>query len=93
VTSSNAERVPEWRPSSGHVPTEELARGQGVRPIASVDELARPDLFESDEELDESLALYASLELPIPGPEAGAGPGRTLHGTLVAASVRRWVSR
>jgi hypothetical protein len=43
------------------VPAEELARRQGVRPIASVDELARPDLFESDEELDEFLAdLYAS---------------------------------
>jgi hypothetical protein len=27
-----------------------------VRPIASVDELVRPDLFESDEELDSFLA-------------------------------------
>jgi hypothetical protein len=61
MTSNNAERAPEWRPSPGHVPAEELARRQGVRPIASVDELARPDLFESDEDLDEFLAdLYAS---------------------------------
>jgi hypothetical protein len=61
VASSSAERAPEWRPSPGHVPAEELARSQGVRPIVSVDELARPDLFESDEELDEFLAdLYAS---------------------------------
>jgi hypothetical protein len=61
VTSSSADRAPEWRPSSGHVPAEELARRQGVRPIASVDELARPGLFESDEELDEFLDdLYAS---------------------------------
>jgi hypothetical protein len=61
VASSSAERAPEWRPSPSHVPAEELARRQGVRPIGSVDELARPDLFESDEELDEFLAdLYAS---------------------------------
>ncbi|QKW11407.1 MULTISPECIES: hypothetical protein [unclassified Micromonospora] len=58
--SSNAERVPEW-PTAEHVPVEELARRQGVRPVTSVDDLARPDLFESDDELDEFLAdLYAS---------------------------------
>ena len=58
--SSNAARMPEW-PSAEHVPAEELARRQGVEPVASVDDLARPDLFESDEELDEFLAdLYAS---------------------------------
>jgi hypothetical protein len=61
VTSSSAERVPEWRAAPGHVPAEELARRQGVRPIESVDELARPGLFESDDELDEFLAdLYES---------------------------------
>ncbi|MGC4748709.1 hypothetical protein ACLQ28_24095 [Micromonospora sp. DT201] len=56
MTSSNAE----W-PTAEHVPAEELARPQGIRPIASVDDLARPDLFESDDELDEFLAdLYVS---------------------------------
>ena len=35
---------------------EELARRQGVRPIDSVEELAVPGVFESDEELDEFLA-------------------------------------
>ena len=40
-----------------HVPAEELARRQGVRPVESVDDLARPGLFESDEELDEFLAM------------------------------------
>ena len=35
---------------------EELARRQGVRPIESVDELAAPGVFESDEEFDEFLA-------------------------------------
>ena len=60
MTSNNAARVPEW-PSSKHVVAEELARHQGIRPIKSVDELARPGMFESDEELDEFLAdLYAS---------------------------------
>lgn len=48
-----------WREED--LPTEELARRQGVRPIASVDELAEPEAFESDAELDEFLAdLYAS---------------------------------
>jgi hypothetical protein len=43
------------------VPTEELARRQGVKPITSVDELAQPDLWESDEEYEAFLAdLYAS---------------------------------
>jgi len=41
---------------SSHVPVEELLRSQGVRPVESVDELACPDLFESDEELDEFIA-------------------------------------
>jgi hypothetical protein len=50
-----------WSSVGGRVPVEELARRQGVRPIASVDELVEPDAFESDEELDEFLAdLYES---------------------------------
>ncbi|WFE21633.1 hypothetical protein O7621_28090 [Solwaraspora sp. WMMD937] len=58
--SSNAEQMSEL-PTVEHVPAEELARHQGVRPVASIDDLARPDLFESDEELDDFLAdLYAS---------------------------------
>jgi hypothetical protein len=43
------------------VPTEELARRQGVKPITSVDELAQPELWESDGEYEAFLAdLYAS---------------------------------
>ena len=58
--SSNAEEMPVW-PRAEHVPATELARRQGVRPVTSVDDLARPDLFESDDELDDFLAdLYAS---------------------------------
>jgi hypothetical protein len=56
MTSSSADHQPDWG-TAEHVPVEELARRQGVRPIESVDELARPDLFESDEELDEFLAM------------------------------------
>lgn len=60
MTVSRAEHLPN-RPSATHVPAVELARRQGLRPITSVDDLARPGTFESDEELDEFLAdLYAS---------------------------------
>lgn len=60
MTSHNTERLSGWG-STEHVPVAELARRQGVGPVASVDDLARPDLFESDEELAEFLAdLYAA---------------------------------
>jgi hypothetical protein len=60
VSSESAEQEPKWR-DAGHVPVAELARRQGVAPIESVDDLARPEAFASDEELDEFLAdLYAS---------------------------------
>lgn len=45
------------------MPAEDLVRRQGARPITSVKEMARPELFESDEELDEFLAeLYAARQ-------------------------------
>jgi len=60
LSSHNAEWVSKWD-DAGHVPVAELARRQGVSPVESVDDLARPGAFESDEELDEFLAdLYAS---------------------------------
>jgi hypothetical protein len=47
--------------SADELSTEELARLHGVRPVESVDEMARPDLFDSDEDWEEFLAdLYAS---------------------------------
>jgi hypothetical protein len=50
-----------------HVPAEEQVRRQGVRPIASVDELAFPGVWESDQELDEFLAdLYATRRANVP---------------------------
>jgi hypothetical protein len=58
--SSSAEHTPAPHAAS-HVPAAEQVRQQGIQPIASVDELAFPGVWESDEELDEFLAdLYAS---------------------------------
>jgi hypothetical protein len=53
---------PDGWPADDFVPTEELVRRQGVRPLASVTDLAADiDPFESDEEYDEFLSdLYAS---------------------------------
>ena len=60
MSSSSADRLPQ-RGTAENVAVAELARRQGVRPIESVDELARPDLFESDEELgDFPSDLYAA---------------------------------
>jgi hypothetical protein len=60
VTSNHAKPFGAWS-TEDEVPTEELARRQGVKPVESVDAMARPELFESDEELDEFLTdLYAS---------------------------------
>ena len=60
TVSSNPEQMPEL-PSAEHVPAEELVRRQGTKPITSVVEMARPELFESDEELDAFLAeVYAA---------------------------------
>lgn len=56
TSSPESESTSDWPPMSDHVSAEELAHRQGVRPIASVDELAQPGTVESDEELDEFLA-------------------------------------
>jgi hypothetical protein len=58
--SSTTEHSEQW-PTDDFVPTEALARRQGVKPITSVEELAQPDPWESDEEYEAFLAdLYAS---------------------------------
>ena len=53
---------PQQPPVDDFVPTEELARRQGVRPIKSVEDLAAAlDPFESDEDYEAFLTdLYAS---------------------------------
>jgi len=61
VMTSTPDPLPMWLPAVERVSVEEMARRQGVRPIASVDELIEPDTFESDAELDEFLAdLYVT---------------------------------
>ncbi len=59
---TSAPEQPEYMPADDFVPTEELARRQGVRPISSVEDLAAvEDPFGSDEEHEAFLAdLYAS---------------------------------
>jgi hypothetical protein len=58
---------PEQRSADDFVSTDELVRRQGVRPIASVEDLAAADdPFESDEEYEAFLAdLYASRRADI----------------------------
>lgn len=61
--SSGHEEPESFHPATEEedVPVEELARRQGVRPVESVDDMARPDLFDSDREWEQFLAdLYAS---------------------------------
>ena len=58
--TTGAESLSLWS-SAEHVPIEELARRQGVQPVASLDDLAIPELWDSDEEYERFLAdLYAS---------------------------------
>jgi hypothetical protein len=46
--------------SALHILADEQVRKQGIRPIASVDDLAAPGIWESDEELEEFLAFTYS---------------------------------
>jgi hypothetical protein len=58
--SNAAEPAPNW-PVDDEIATEELARRQGVGPIRSVADLARPDSWESDEEWTDFIEdLHAS---------------------------------
>ncbi len=54
LTANSADNA-EYR--GGEEPSlDELARRRGVRPVASVHDMARPGLFESDDDLDAFLA-------------------------------------
>jgi hypothetical protein len=65
IVASIAEHVPQW-PADEEVPTEELARRQGVGPVGSVSQLAHPDLWDSDEDYEQFLAeLAASRRLDV----------------------------
>ena len=64
--SSNPEQAlpPQAAP---HISAEEQVHQQGIQPIVSVDELAFPGVWESDEELNEFLAdLYSSRHANTP---------------------------
>lgn len=57
VTSRGDEHAGRWAAGRQARPTvDELARRKGVRPIKPLDDLARDDVWESDEELDAFLA-------------------------------------
>lgn len=62
--SSTTEQAGRW--PAEEIPTDELAKRQGVEPIVSVDELAQPNLWESEREYQDFLAdLYASRQADI----------------------------
>ncbi len=62
--SSTTEQPGRW--AAEEIPTDELAKRQGVEPIGSVDELAQPDLWESEQEYQDFLAdLYATRHADI----------------------------
>lgn len=63
MTAAADSNVPD---DDDHIPIEQLLAEQGIQPIGSVDELADPNAFESDEEVEEFLAdLYASRRASI----------------------------
>lgn len=59
VTTNDAEH-PQEPLDEGELSLDELARRQGVRPVRNVHDMARPHVFESDEELEEFLAHVAA---------------------------------
>lgn len=67
MSSSAEHSQPVGLEPAAHVSAAEQVRRQGVRPIESVEELAFPGVWESDQELDEFLAdLYASRHAILP---------------------------
>jgi len=63
VTASSAD-YSAYHYDADDISVEELARRQGVRPIKSVDDLARDNIFRTDEELEEFLAVVHALRHP-----------------------------
>jgi hypothetical protein len=61
VSTNNAEHPDLPYPNEDDVSLDELARRQGVQPVSSLAEMARPDVFESDEEADEFVAWVRAL--------------------------------
>jgi hypothetical protein len=58
--TSGAEALPS-RSFAEHVPIDELLQRQGIQPVKSLDDLACPDLWDSDDEYETFLAdLYTA---------------------------------
>lgn len=57
-----AENVPPRKPQpdAAEASWRDLARRQGVQPVQSLDDMARPDLFDSDEDFEAFLAHLAA---------------------------------
>ena len=61
--STGAERFDHRRHEGRRESLDEQARRRGIKPVRCVDDMARDDVFESDEELDAFLAhVYAERQ-------------------------------
>src|SRR5262249_27299794 len=58
MPTSGADKTSRPRPERRRESLDEQARRRGIRPVMSVEDMARDDVFESDEELDAFLAWY-----------------------------------
>jgi hypothetical protein len=56
IVTTNDAKFPHEPLDEDELSLDELARRQGVRPVRNVHDMARPHVFESDEELEEFLA-------------------------------------
>jgi hypothetical protein len=56
--SSGAEHLDRPTTARHHESLDEQVRRRGLRPVTSLDDVARDDVFESDEELDAFLVWY-----------------------------------
>jgi hypothetical protein len=61
MTTSGAEQTNRPGPERRRESLDEQARRRGIRPVVSVEDMARDDVFESDEELDAFLAWYHAV--------------------------------
>lgn len=63
TVTAGAERFDEERIARRRESLDEQVRRRGLRPVYSLDDVARDDVFESDEELDAFLAwVYAERQ-------------------------------
>jgi hypothetical protein len=58
MSTNKAERFDDPGRERRHESLDEQVRARGLRPVSSLDDVARDDVFESDEELDAFLVWY-----------------------------------